>query len=172
MRYNKIKKNDTANGSGVNVSVYFQYCPHRCTGCFNKETWDKNGGKPYTDKVKNEIIDSLNANGAERGLCVLGGEPLCPENVDGVIDLCKSVKEKYPDKMIWLWTGYLLENFDKKQQQIMAYIDVIIDGPFILQQRNLNLDFKGSENQRVVDVKKSLDTGEIVLYKRGGNVNE
>ena len=74
--------------------------------------------------------------------------------------------------MIWLWTGYLLENFDKKQQQIMAYIDVIIDGPFILEQRNLNLDFRGSENQRVVDVKKSLDTGEIVLYERGGNVNE
>lgn len=156
MRYNKIKKNDVANGHGINVSVYFQGCPHHCYNCFNGETWDFEGGKEYTEDVKQEIIDSLNINGVDRDLSILGGEPLCPENVDGVIDLCKTVKELYPEKKIWLWTGYLIENFNKKQFEVLQYLTTIIDGPFIDSKKNLKLTLRGSENQRVLSSEDSI----------------
>ena len=163
MRYNRIKLNDIANGKRVNVSLFTQGCPHHCKGCFNGETWDFNGGKEFTEETLQYIIDNINVL-TERDLSILGGEPLCEQNVDGVIHVCKTIKELFPDKMIYIWTGYLYENFNEKQKEVLQYIDVLVDGPFIEAKRDLKLKMKGSPNQRVIDVKKTLESNNIVLF--------
>ena len=165
MRFSKIKDNDIANGLGITMSLWTQGCPHHCVGCFNKETWDYDAGKEFTEDDFNYIIENIDKNNIKRDLSILGGEPLCPENVDEVIILCKEFKKHYPDKMIYLWTGYTLEDFNDVQNEILRYIDVLIDGKFELENRNLSIMLRGSSNQRVIDVKKTLDENKLTLYE-------
>ena len=160
MRYNKIRKMDISNGPGVRVSIFFQGCHFHCKGCFNSETWDFNGGKEFNENVINHVIDLCNKDYIE-GLSILGGEPL---NIEGVTLLDKTFKEKYPNKTIWLWSGYIFDEYTKNQE-IVNYLDVVVDGQFKIDLSSPLLKYKGSSNQRVIDVKKSLKQEKIVLYK-------
>ena len=165
MRFSKIKDNDIANGLGVTMSLWTQGCPHHCKGCFNGETWDFNTGEEFKDSDLEYIFSNINKNNVKRDLSILGGEPLGPENVDGVINVCKTFKKKYPNKKIYLWTGYVVDDFDEKQRDVLNYIDVLVDGPFVQEKRNLSLVMRGSSNQRVIDVKKSLEQNKIILFR-------
>ena len=163
MRYNKIRKMDISNGPGIRVSVFFQGCHFHCKGCFNPDTWDFNGGKEFNDEIINHILD-LCSSDVISGLSILGGEPLNPKNIDGVTKLAKSFKEKYPKKTIWLWSGYLFDEYTH-DKEIVNYLDVNIDGRFQIDLLDLNLKYKGSSNQRVIDVKKSLKSKKIILFE-------
>lgn len=151
MRYAGIIKNDTSSGPGVCVSFFTQGCPFRCIGCQNPETWDFDGGKEFTDDVLDEVIDSINANGILRPLCIMGGEPLCDENLQLVETLIYSVKEVYPDLDIYLWTGYEYDDLvnDDSVQYILENITCIIDGRFIIEKRDVTLPMRGSSNQTI-----------------------
>ena len=155
MRFSKIKNNDIVNGIGITLSVWTQGCPHHCKGCFNKETWTFNEGNEFTNDDLNYIISNIDSFNVKRNLSILGGEPLCPENVEGVINLCREFKKVYPDKLIYLWTGYTIEEFNKLQKQVLEYVDFIIDGKFEEAKKNLNLHLRGSSNQRVLNVKNN-----------------
>lgn len=163
MKFIKIKDNDIANGVGITMSLWTQGCPHHCKGCFNVETWDFNKGKEFTKSDLKYIFDNINKNDIHRDLSILGGEPLCPQNIEGVINLCKEFKRIYPNKKIYIWTGYTLEEFNDTQKSILKYIDVIVDGKFIEEKRNLSLKLRGSENQRVINVKETLKNKKIIL---------
>lgn len=163
MKFIRIKDNDIANGVGITMSLWTQGCPHHCKGCFNMETWDFNKGKEFTELDLKYIFDNINKNDIHRDLSILGGEPLCPQNIEGVINLCKEFKKIYPNKKIYIWTGYTLEEFNDTQKSILKYIDVIVDGKFIEEKRNLSLKLRGSENQRVINVKETLKNKKIIL---------
>lgn len=164
MRFSKIKDNDIVNGIGINMSLWTQGCPHKCKGCFNPETWNFNEGTEFIHKNLNYILNNINKNNIKRNLSILGGEPLCPPNIDGVIELCREFKKNYPNKKIYVWTGYLFEEFDYKQKEILKYIDVLVDGKFEEDKKNITLKFRGSSNQRIIDIKKSLESNSIVNY--------
>lgn len=191
LRYNKIRKQDIANGPGLRCSVFFQGCEHHCPNCFNPETWNPDDGKPFTDNEVELIIDILN-NPHIKGLSLLGGDPLFgPCNDAGcseeMYNFLKRVKDIYPEKSIWIWTGYIFENFLNSYAEIedyqygklmnpkvlllsqtklfMEYVDVIIDGPFIEAEKDFSLQYMGSKNQRVIDVQKSLKENKVVLYE-------
>ena len=172
MNYGEIKYFDIANGPGVRTSLFVSGCTHHCKNCFNSQTWDFNFGSPFTEKEENEILDSLKPEYVT-GFTLLGGEPFEPENQKGVLPLLKKMKEKYPEKSIWIYSGYL---FDKEiigrmldtvpeTREILELTDVIVDGRFVEELKNLSLKFKGSSNQRTIDVQKSLKTGEVVLVE-------
>ena len=165
MRYAGIIKNDIAAGEGVNVSFFTQGCPLRCKGCHNPQTWDFEGGKEFTPDVIDEIIKALNENGVQRNLSIMGGEPLCSENVFLVNLLILKVKEVYPDIKIYVWTGYTYEELqtrtmEPKIEQILDNIDYLIDGPFILEERDITLAMRGSRNQRVLNMKEMRNKDE------------
>ena len=162
MRYNLIRKMDISNGPGVRVSIFMQGCAFHCPNCFNKETWDFNSGKEFNQDTINEVLD-LCKNDYIKGLSILGGEPMHPNNIEGTTKLAKAFKEKYPNKTLWAWTGF---NFDKdlKDKEVMKYVDVLVDGRYVDEMHNPNLKWRGSSNQRVIDVQKSLKKGEVVLY--------
>ena len=162
MRYNKIRKMDISNGPGVRVSIFFQGCAFHCKNCFNPDTWDFNGGKEFGEEQINEIIELASADHIT-GLSILGGEPMHPKNIEATTKLAKRFKEVYPNKTIWSWSGFLFDEYIK-DKEVVNYIDVIVDGQFVDELRNPNLKWRGSSNQRVIDVKKSLKKGEIVLY--------
>ena len=162
MNYNQIRKMDISNGPGVRVSLFFQGCHFHCEDCFNSETWDFNKGKPFTDEVIDTIIDLANHEYIE-GLSILGGEPMHPLNVEGTIKLAKKFKEKYPNKNIWVWSGYKFEDLPNKD--VLNYIDVLVDGQFITELHNFTLKWKGSSNQRVIDVKETLKENQIVIIE-------
>ena len=162
MRYNKVRYMDIANGPGVRVSIFMQGCSFNCKNCFNPETHDFAGGKPFTDKVIDEILTLANEDYIE-GLSILGGEPMHPKNIAGTEKLAKAFKEKFPKKNVWVWTGFLFE--DLKDSSALNYIDVLVDGQFVEELKNPKLEWKGSSNQRVIDVQKSLKQKKIVLYK-------
>ncbi len=163
MRYNKIRKMDISNGPGIRVSIFMQGCTFNCKNCFNKETHDFNGGKEFTDEVIEKII-KLAEPGEIKGLSILGGEPLHPKNIEGTTKLAKKFKSIYKDKTIWLWTGFL---FDKnlKDFEILNYIDVLVDGVYKDELHDFRLKYRGSSNQRVIDVKKSLKEDKIILIE-------
>ena len=163
MRYNKIRKMDIADGPGVRVSVFFQGCAFHCKNCFNPETWDFKAGKEFTDETIEEIL-KLCENDFITGLSLLGGEPMHPTNIEGSTKLAKMFKERFPEKTIWSWTGFLFDEY-LKDKEIVNYLDVVVDGQFKDELRNPNLKWKGSANQRVIDVKKSLKKGEVVLWE-------
>ena len=163
MRYNKIRKMDISNGPGVRVSIFFQGCQFHCPGCFNQETWDFDGGKEFDEKVINHVLE-LGSSEVISGLSILGGEPLNPKNILGSTKLAKTFKEKYPNKTIWLWSGYLFDEYIH-DKEIVNYVDVIVDGQFKIELSNPTLHYKGSSNQRVIDVKKSIKNKKIVLYE-------
>ena len=162
MKYNKIRKMDIANGPGVRVSVFLQGCSFHCKNCFNPETWDFDKGLEFDDSVIDEIIE-LCGKSHIQGLSILGGEPMHPKNIKGTIQLAKRFKETYPDKNIWSWSGFLFDQVIDKE--VFDYIDVLVDGQFVDELRNPNLKWRGSSNQRVIDVKKTIKKGDIVLYE-------
>ena len=156
MRYASVLWNDIVAGEGLSVSFYTQGCPHRCPGCHNPETWDFKGGQELPASLLDEIIQKLHAQGINRSFCILGGEPLCPENVFLTALLVKTVRERSPETPIYIWTGYLYEELQEKAdssqphlQYILNNIDVLIDGPFQLENRDITLELRGSSNQRI-----------------------
>lgn len=172
MNYATIKFNDIANGTGVRTTLFVSGCKHGCKGCFNQEAWDFNYGKPFTKEVEDEILKSLESEFND-GLTLLGGEPFEPENQIALLPFLKRVKEKFPSKDIWCFTGFLLDkellgNSRGKINEtieMLSLIDVLVDGRFIEEQKSLMLKFKGSKNQRIIDVKKTLKENKIVLYE-------
>lgn len=170
MNYASIKPVDVANGTGVRVSLFVSGCTHRCKGCFNSEAWDFDYGDLYTDETQKYILSCLDKTYI-RGLSLLGGEPFDPHNQDTLIKLLKEVKEKLPQKDIWCYTGY---DFDKdlkgkfaeqnkSTSELLSMIDILVDGEFVLALKNPSLKFRGSSNQRIIDVQASLKSGETVL---------
>ncbi len=174
MKYAKIKKCDVANGPGVRVSLFVSGCNHHCKNCFNREAWDFNYGKEFTEDEQNEIIEDLKPEYIT-GLSLLGGEPFEKTNQEGLVPLIKKVKEKYPNKKIWCYTGFTFDNqiigeMIKKEgrkttKEMLENIDYIVDGKFIEELKDPKLRFKGSSNQRIIDVKKSLRENKIVNWK-------
>lgn len=162
MHYNKIRKMDISNGPGVRVSIFLQGCTFNCKNCFNPETHDFNKGKEFTYDTIDKLLELSNKDYIN-GLSILGGEPLHEFNILGTIRLAKTYREKYPNKTIWVWTGFLFENIINKQ--IFNYIDVLVDGQFEEEHKDIRLKYCGSTNQRVIDVKQSVSQNKIVLYK-------
>ena len=162
MRYNKIRKMDIADGPGVRVSIFLQGCTFNCKNCFNPETHDFKGGQEFTDETIEEVLNLCDKEFIT-GLSILGGEPMHPLNIKGTIKLAKAFKERYPEKTIWSWSGFLIDNIVDKE--ILNYLDVLVDGQYVDELHNPILKWCGSENQRVIDVKKTLKKGEVVLYK-------
>lgn len=160
MRYAGIIKNDLAAAPGVCVSFFTQGCPHRCKGCHNPESWSFTGGKEFTHDTLKEIIDALTANGVHRDLCIMGGEPLCDENTLLTYLIIKEVKDKIPETKIYIWTGYTYEELTKwlrpRVEEILKLTDVLIDGPYIEEERDITLKMCGSRNQRIIDLTKKL----------------
>ena len=172
MNYATIKNCDIANGPGVRVSLFVSGCTHRCPGCFNEVAWDFNYGQPFTQETVDAILTML-APGHVKGLTLLGGEPFDPRNQAAVVDLLRQVKGKYPNKSIWAFSGYL---FDRDilsgklgdweiTKEYLSYLDVLVDGPFVEAKKNLSLRFRGSENQRLINVPASLAAGEVILWE-------
>lgn len=172
MNYAEIKNCDIANGPGVRVSLFVSGCTHRCKGCFNEVAWDFGYGKPFTRETIDEILAMLKP-GYIKGLTLLGGEPFEPENQGAVLELLRQIKATYPRKSIWAFSGYL---FDKDilsgrlgdmavTREYLSYLDVLVDGPFIQEKKDLTLRFRGSSNQRLIDVPASLKAGDIVLWQ-------
>ena len=159
-RYNKIRKMDISNGPGVRVSVFMQGCTFNCKNCFNPETHDFNGGKEFTADTINEILNLCN-NSYIAGWSILGGEPLHNKNIDASTKLAKAFKEKYPDKSIWIWTGFNFEDY-VMDKEITKYADFIVDGQFEEDNKNPKLLYSGSSNQRVINVKKTMKKGKVV----------
>ena len=170
MHYGNIKFNDIANGEGVRTSLFVSGCTHHCKGCFNPETWDFNYGNEFTKAVEDKIIDSLKPSHIS-GLTLLGGEPMEPANQKVLLEFIKRVKLIYPQKTIWCYTGYLFDEELLKPsraycpwtRELLSYIDVLIDGEFKYELKDITLRFKGSSNQRVIDVKESLKQNQVVL---------
>ncbi len=172
MNYAEIKYCDIANGVGVRTSLFVSGCTHRCKGCFNELAWDFTYGREFDEKIKNQILESLKPSYIE-GLTLLGGEPFEPVNQRGLVGFLKEVKEKYPDKTIWCYTGYTLEDDLLRESrgrcdvtdEMLSYIDVLVDGKFMEELYDISLRFKGSSNQRIIDLKQTLKTGEIVFWE-------
>ena len=172
MNYATLKKRDVANGVGVRVSLFVSGCTHHCKGCFNEETWDFNFGEVFDKTVEDRIISFL-APDYIRGLTVLGGEPMEKVNQRALLPFIKRVRETYPDKDIWFYSGYVFDTeltgegraVCEVTEELLSYIDVLVDGEFIEEQKNLRLRFRGSENQRIIDVRASLSSGKTVLYE-------
>lgn len=172
MNYAEIKNCDIANGLGVRVSLFVYGCTHHCKNCFNEVTWDFYYGKVFDEKVEEQILEYLKPNHIT-GLTLLGGEPMEPSNQRALLPFIKKVKETYPNKDIWMYSGYV---FDKELLQesrarcevtdeLLSYIDVLVDGRFVEELKDLSLKFRGSSNQRIIDVQESLKTNQVVLYK-------
>lgn len=160
MKYSGLIKNDIVNGQGVCVSLFVQGCPHKCPGCFNPETWNPEEGIEIPVDLKGQIIKAISANGIIRNFSILGGEPLAPYNLEFVNNILTAVKAAYPQILIYLWTGYTLEELaERKQSEDVLYellnkVDILIDGPFIEEQKDLTLPLRGSKNQRVIHLKE------------------
>ena len=162
MRYNKIRKMDIADGPGIRVSIFMQGCTFNCKNCFNPETHDFNGGKEFTDDTINRVLE-LCKNDTIDGLSILGGEPMHPNNIEATTKLAKAFKEAYPNKSLWAWTGFQFDNY-LKDKEVAKYLDVVVDGQYKDELHNPTLKWRGSENQRVIDVQKSIAENNVVLY--------
>ncbi len=171
MNYATIKNCDIANGPGVRVSLFVSGCTHHCKGCFNEVAWDFEYGEPFTQDTIDSILKMLEPPYVQ-GITLLGGEPFEPQNQGAIVDLLRQIKAKMPEKSVWAFSGYL---FDKDimagklgtkeiTQEFVGYLDVLVDGPFILEKKDLTLRFRGSSNQRLIDVPATLESGEIVLW--------
>lgn len=161
MNYASINKVDVANGPGVRVSLFVSGCRHHCPGCFNQIAWDFGYGTEFTKNTVDEIMEAISHDYIS-GITVLGGEPFEPENLSTVKALCQEIKEKYPDKSVWVYTGLQYE--DVEEASAMKYIDVLVDGPFVQSLKDMTLSFRGSKNQRIIDVRKTRESGTIKLY--------
>ena len=172
LNYAQIKQYDVANGPGVRVSLFVSGCTHHCKNCFNQETWDFSYGKPFTEQEKETILTFLEPDHIA-GLSLLGGEPFEKVNQEGLLPLLREVHEKFPQKTIWCYSGYL---FDKQilgemcqkwemTKEMLSYLDILVDGRFVEDKKNLKLRFRGSENQRIIDVKRSLAQGTVIHWE-------
>lgn len=172
MYYGEIKKCDIANGEGVRVSLFVSGCTHHCPGCFNQDTWDFCYGKEYTYETEQEILDALSPDYIN-GLSLLGGEPFEPQNQKVLVQLLRKVREQYPQKTVWCYSGYL---FDREllsesrarceyTDEMLSMIDILVDGRFVEKLKDIRLVFRGSSNQRIIDVKRSLQNGDIVAWE-------
>ena len=172
MNYATIKNCDIANGPGVRVSLFVSGCTHHCPGCFNQVAWDFDYGQPFTQQTIDGILEMMKPSYI-KGLTLLGGEPFEPQNQEPIVELLRQIKEKYPQKSIWAFSGYL---FDRDilagrlgpweiTKEYLSYLDVLVDGPFVEAKKNLSLRFRGSENQRIIDVPASLAAEKIVLWQ-------
>ena len=160
MRYSKIRKMDIPNGKGVRVSIFMQGCTFNCKNCFNPETHDFEGGEEFTDSTIDKVLELCSKDHID-GLSILGGEPMHPKNIEGTTKLAKAFKEKFPNKNLWAWTGYKFDEY-LKDKEISKYLDVLIDGQYVDELHDPTLEWRGSSNQRVIDVQKSLQAGEVV----------
>ncbi len=163
MRYAKIRKMDISNGPGVRVSLFVQGCTFNCKNCFNPETHDFNGGKEFTEETLDELL-KLCEKDYIVGLSLLGGEPMHPKNIETTTMIAKKFKEKFPDKNLWAWTGFLFDR-DLKDKEILKYLDFLVDGQYVDELHDFTLKWRGSSNQRVIDVPKSLKENKIILYE-------
>lgn len=171
MNYATIKKHDIANGPGVRVSLFVSGCSHHCPGCFNPETWDFNYGNPFDSDAINEVLQAMEPSYIH-GFSLLGGEPFELKNQQGVLPLLKEIKSKFPNKDIWCYTGYdfekdILENMAStwdETTEMLSYIDILVDGEFVEAKKDVSLRFRGSSNQRIIDVKESLKQKNIILW--------
>lgn len=168
MNYATIKPTDVANGPGVRVSLFVSGCTHYCKGCFNAEAWDFSYGQPFTGAVQEELLELLGHDYIS-GLSLLGGEPLEPVNQEALLPFLRQVKHRFPEKSIWCYSGYTFEYIwetmipnSPVSRELMGLLDVLVDGKFVEEKKNLNLRFRGSENQRILDVKRSLEAGRAV----------
>ena len=170
MYYGNIKKYDIADGEGVRVTLFVSGCTNHFKGCFQKETWDFCYGKKYTSDTEKEILEALGSDFIQ-GLTLLVGEPFEPENQRELINLLRKVKELYPSKDIWSYTGFVYDKdllagqrkHTEVTDEMLSYLDILVDGPFIEEKKNICLKFRGSENQRIIDMKKTIETKSIVL---------
>lgn len=181
MRYAQIRSMDISNGEGVGVSLFVQGCPFHCFNCFNSETWDFNGGKEWTEEIKDKFMKIIDRPYIKR-VSFLGGECLAEQNLDGILDLIKEIRNSFPEKTIWLYTGFTWENIMyrkmphppkytqadflqwNKRKEIISLCNVVVDGEYIDEQRNLSKKWAGSDNQRVISVQESLAQNKVVLY--------
>lgn len=176
MHYGTIKKTDIANGPGVRVSLFVSGCQNHCEGCFQPQTWDFNYGDLFTQQTEDEILDALSPSHI-RGLTILGGDPMEPENQPVVLNLLKKIKESFPAKDVWAFTGFTWELLHDSScranteytEELLRLIDVLVDGPFILEKKDLRLRFRGSSNQRLIDVGQTISSGNISLWDDGKN---
>lgn len=160
MKYRGIIRNDYTAAPGVSVTLFVQGCPFHCKGCHNPETWSFEDGKEFTDEVLNEVLEALSANGVDRTFCLMGGEPLCEQNLELSYRVVSAVKVRYPNKLIYIWTGYtleqLLERNDPLTHSILSLANVLVDGPYIEEQRDITLPLRGSKNQRILNLKQII----------------
>lgn len=168
MNYIKITPMDIANGPGIHTTLWVAGCGHHCLGCQNPDTWDSRAGQLFDDAAKQELFAAL-AKPYVQGLTLSGGDPMFKANLSEINNLVKEVKQKFPDKDIWLWTGYTWEEMRPFTwfNRILVNIDVLVDGPFIQSQRDITLEWRGSKNQRIIDVQKSLENHSLILWKDG-----
>lgn len=167
MNYSDIKFTDMINGKGIRVSLFVSGCSHKCKGCFNKDTWDENYGVPFTKEIQENIFEYFEKfDIAMRGLSLLGGDPTYCKNVDTLREFCSEFKKRFPKKDIWIWSGFTWEQIkaDPKKYELLKLCDVLIEGRFVEALKDLNLKWRGSSNQRVVDVQKTILSNEVVLY--------
>lgn len=168
MRYNKIRKMDISNGEGVRVSLFVQGCEFHCKNCFNAETWNFQGGKDFTTDTLSTLLNLCDKEYI-KGLSILGGEPMHPTNREMVVDIMRAFKFRFPNKDIWMWTGYTLENLlqqkDENIKSMLIYLDYLIDGQFEEDKKDITLKWRGSSNQRVIDIQKSLKENKIIEIK-------
>ena len=172
MNYATIKNCDIANGPGVRISLFVSGCTHRCKGCFNEVAWDFNYGQPFAQETVEMILEMM-APSYIKGITLLGGEPFEPQNQPALLELVKRIRQKYPDKSIWAFSGYLYEKDilagrlgdPAITRAFLEHIDVLVDGPFVESLKDLSLRFRGSSNQRLIDVKRSLAQGQTVLWE-------
>ena len=164
MRYAQIRQIDIANGEGIRVSLYVQGCHQHCLNCFNPETWDFCGGKEFDQQIADELIKLINQPHIN-GVTILGGEPLEKENRYDVADLLKRIKKECPDRTVWLYSAFLYEKIQEFDVLILPYIDVLVDGPYVDHLSERKLRFRGSSNQRIIDVQTSLKQNKVVLYQ-------
>ena len=167
MRYNLIRKMDIADGPGVRVSIFLQGCEFHCFNCFNPETWDFDGGDELTEEVIERLME-LCAEEYVQGLSILGGEPMHPKNIAATTQIAKTFKNLYPDKNLWVWSGFTFEVLQKRKdaEEVLKYIDTLVDGQYMDDLHDFRLEWRGSSNQRVIDVQKTLKKGEIVLLTK------
>ena len=163
MRYNLIRKMDISDGPGVRVSIFMQGCSFHCKNCFNPETWDFEAGEEFTEDTIKEVLELCNKPHI-RGLSILGGEPFHPANIEGTTKLAKAFKEKYPNKDLWSWSGFHFE--DLKEKEVFQFIDVLVDGQYVDELHNPTLKWRGSANQRVIDVPNSLKEKKVVFWEK------
>ena len=173
MNYGAIKKRDIANGPGVRVSLFVSGCTHHCPGCFNKDTWDFNYGEPFTPQTEREILD-LMAPDYIGGFSLLGGEPMEPQNQRVLLPLLRKIKARYPTKTVWCYSGYVLEELVGESRarceatdEMLSLIDVLVDGRFVEAKKDIRLRFRGSSNQRLIDLNKTREAGKLILWDDG-----